>query len=235
MIRLKNNKGSALILVLMVSLVLSAFGLVAMRDIALGVHQSASFRVRTQAAAISDGASSAFAIRAGNQANGYVRAIKASSNRSAMGEAIFGGNDMSKYNFSGTAVQFQEALASHGGFIVFQNEDLATAKGLVPHPFDPSTTDKQKGESGLFRGPDTLADPSSFEVQKETEFLVVLRDLKDGIPAPGFSERYCFKKATVASRASVGAIPTSFDQPATYAVGTHANEFLMGPIECGYN
>ncbi len=226
---INNKKGSALLLVLMISLVLSAFGLVAMRDIALGVHQSASFRVRTQASAVSDAAASAFSMRAGNQANAYVYAVKATSKR----DGGFGGTDPLKYNYTGPASEFQGELASHGGFIVFRNDDLSSSQGLIPNQFTGGGS--QKSESGLFRAPATTTEPSSFEVQNETEFLVVLRDLKDGIPAPGFSEGYCFKKATVASKASVGTLPTVITEPATFAVGTHTNDILIGPIECGYN
>lgn len=227
---INNQKGSALLLVLMVSLVLSAFGLVAMRDIAIGVHQSASFRVRTQASSVSEAAASAFSMRAGNQSSAYVHALKSTTKRGS----VFGGNDPSKYKYTASENQFQETLASHGGFIVFRHSDLSTGTSpfVVNHPVGSGA---QKGETGLFRGPSTLTDVSSFEAQNETEFLVVLRDLKDGIPAPGFSDRYCFKKATVAAQARVGERPATFDTPATFAIGTHTNDILIGPIECGYN
>ncbi|GEM_PF-3005825 len=230
--RIPNEKGSALLLVLMITLVLSAFGLVAMRDIARGVHQSASFRVRTQAATISDTATSAFSMRAGNQASGYLYAMKATTNRKNGSSTSFGGNDPSLYNYSGP--YFQETLASHGGFIVFRHDELATGtSGLLSNPF--GATSQQKGESGLFRGPASLSDAASFEVQNKTQFEVILRDIKAGIPAPGFSERYCFKKGVVAARSRVGEVPATLGEPARLAVGIHSNDILLGPVECGYN
>lgn len=227
----KHQKGSALILVLLISLVLSAFGIVALRDIAIGTQQSAGFRVRTQANQISNAGVDAFSMRTGNKANHYLSILSGG----AYGEdgttgttGIFGGN-LSAATLTSSE---REAYATHGGFVFFDDASINTsAAGLQLLPGATAAAAPYENETGLFTTPGF----NSFEARDPTEWRVILRNVSAGFPAPGYSDRYCFRRGTVAASAQVGTHDPNWDQPTNVGLGIHATEVFLGPIPCGYN
>lgn len=227
--------GSALILVLLISLVLSAFGIVALRDIAVGTQQSASFRTRTQAGMMSDSAVSAMAMRTGNKAEHYLSLVDRGSfgtEGATSTDAIYGVTGSG----SGALGADRQAYATHGGFVVFQHDafDSGGAGDLLPG--QGGATAAYENESGLFTSGGHATDGfNSFESRDETSWQVILRNVSAGFPAPGYSNRYCFRRATLGASSQVGQISPTWNEPANVGRGIHAREIFLGPIPCGYN
>lgn len=228
----RHQTGSALILVLLISLVLSAFGIVALRDIAIGTHQSAAFRVRTQAGQLSNAASTAFAMRAGNKAEEYLDLVKKSSYRTESGASMDGMYGVDT-NAGGGLLDQRKAYATHGGFIVFTPELFNTASAGDFFPGRDAGGAVQSNETGLFRP--NISGIRSFEARDPTEWEVVMRNVSEGFPAPGYSDRFCFRRATIAANAKVGEHLDNWNEPTNVGLGIHANEVFLGPVPCGYN
>lgn len=205
--------GSALVLVLLILLGLSAIGMVALSDVARSVQESGTFRARTTASTFSDAVSQFMAKRLGDKANTMLSAMK----------------------------RFQEFDIQKAGGNISSRQQLMDRGAVIEMKQDPGTTNRDFGkifntlsgdESGLFV--DNSGNYRSFESREaNTEFRVVIRDPVDGVPVPGYSERYCFKKVTIAAEADVGDISSNWTEPRQVGVGRTVVEGLIGPVECG--
>lgn len=226
---LGQGRGSALILTVLLTLILSAMAIVAMRDVARSVHQSGVFRTRLQADLMSESALQVYAKRSGDKANSVLSALrKGTAGMSDDGTTGIYGQDMRNVGSGAATLKDQRiAQATEGGHV----EISSTTKG-VREDFMTGTTGS---ESGLFLKPgDTTGAIHSFETQRDSEWRVIIRDPTDGIPAPGFSNRYCFKKVLIASDATVGVNDGDWNTVNNIANRRHAFDALLGPVECGY-
>lgn len=206
----RRTRGSALILVLLIMLALSAIGLVALRGISRSIQQSGMYRVRTTASAFSDAVSQFMAKRLGDKASSMMGAMDRMQQM-----------DMETL---GTSMQKRRQLVSGGSPLVFRQRPGEKTN------FDQVLNTRSGEESGLF----TNGTKPSFEgAEPDSGFDIVIRDPLGGIPVPGYSDRYCFKKVTIATRADIGDFSQSWDKPRQVGVGRTVVEGLVGPVECG--
>lgn len=218
----RSERGSALILVMMILLVLSAVGMVALRDVSRTVQQAGAYRVQSQARTFSDSAAQYATKRAGDDAKSFWQMMTSSHV-----------NDLSEL---GSGDRMGTARLGAYAKLTQRPGDSTTKETDFPELH--TTTD----ETGLFYN-DANSAAVSFETKenqaaaddsvKNTSFTVVLRDPIDGIPAPGYSSNYCFKKVTVASRARVGKIDPEWEGSNMIAEERTVSEALIGPVECG--
>jgi hypothetical protein len=209
------ERGSALILVLLILLALSAIGMVALQDVSRSVEQSGHYRVRSTASMFADSVAQFMSKRLGDKAGSIWNAMQ-----------TFQKNEVTDATKSFAQ---RSSEVTRGAYIKY-TQDPGTEKDFS------SLLDSQDGETGLFTGGGT-GDRSFESLAEESKFSVVIRDPVDGIPVPGYSDRFCFKKVTVGTRAQVGKFgnATQMDQPRQVAVGQTVFEGLIGPLECGSN
>ena len=226
----RQPRGSALILVVLLTLILSATAIVALRDVARTVHHSAVYRTRTQAQLTSSAAAQLYARRAGDNAHSMVDAMQKSVyGKEGSDENVLGGAgsvDTTSVSFT----QRRKILEVTGGHIEVQAEDLGGQ--LLPHQASGYDGTAAHPESGLFR---SSSSERTFESRYPAQWRVIVRDLLDGFPAVGYSSHYCFKKATVAAEARVGEPDPDWSVSNNVAVSRTGVETLLGPVECGYD
>ena len=251
-LRLQNETGSSLILVTLVSLVLAAVAIVALRNISRTVQQAAVYQTRQQSMLTSSGAASMFSKRVGDKAslvyNRMTQRIYQEETTDNDRGVLAGGRGMSD----------RMKQVRGGQYAVFDKGDFAD--------FLPAGT-----ETGLFTG--KLADGSqrveSFEGQegRTTTFRTIVRDPLDAQAATGFDNSYCFKKVVIATESTVGAVECDDNADCVAALGStdftcrggdglggakegfcddgwkrintiaqsrSGMEGLIGPVECGY-
>jgi hypothetical protein len=211
---LAQQQGSALILTMLVLLVLTGLGMLAMRDTRASLQQSGAYRVRAQATGLAEAASGYTAYLAGKDASGFWAMMQSPQVNSL--------SQLSNANA-------RQAEARRGAFIHFKQERLdlnsTTGTALVFPSLNQSTE-----ETGLL----TNGTQPSFEARESaSQFEVVLRDPMDGPPAAGYGENYCFKKVTVVSRGLVGEPSHDWSGSGMVADKRTAIETYIGPIECG--
>jgi Tfp pilus assembly protein PilX len=215
----RSDRGSALILVILLTLILSAFAIVALRNVSRSVQQTALFQTRAQAQSTSSSAVNLYTQRAGDKASTIVYAIKSQSLSAAGGQqGVYGG--------SANAAE-RLATATAGGHLRVDDDFLVN---LIPQAT--AVTSNGKEQTGLFTN--SAGSRRTFEDSRSSKFEVIVRDLVDGIPAPGYSGRYCFKKALIASDARVGERDDDWSSANNVAYARHGKEVLLGPIECGF-
>ena len=87
-------------------------------------------------------------------------------------------------------------------------------------------------ETGLFTN-DSSTNPSFEQGESTHRFALVFRDPIDGIPVPGYSDDFCFKKVTIATEAEVGQTDPEWNNSNMIARSQSGQEVLLGPIHCG--
>ena len=248
---MRNERGSALVLVTLVSLVLAALAIVALRNIARSVHQTAVYQTRLQSLNTSASAMGLVSRRTGDKASLVYNRMK----QGMYSNSTVGGNtDSGVLGGSATeSARLNTVLA--GNWVIYDGHDF-------DHMYETPTGN---GETGLF----TDGTEKSFEHRrgKETHFRAIIRDPIESSAATGFSSNYCFKKVTMVAEATVGA--ESCDEVVPYQTGVAVNctapdtcrgetpynmgycdtgwkkvntvsqtrsgvEGMIGPIECGY-
>ncbi|MGM0557982.1 MAG: hypothetical protein ACQEVA_16470 [Myxococcota bacterium] len=204
------QQGSALILTMLILLVLTAIGMVALKDVARTVQQSGVYRVRTQSDTFTEAASEFVSKRAGDNAEGYWNKMETE---------LEGG-------MRGATVANQDANSDRGAMMMLTQNDGATG--------DLSVLGSSTTETGLFY--EETQGKASFEqaANEDThDFRVILRDPMDGIPVPGYSSEFCFKKVTIATESTVGQADPEWSRANMVANSQSGGEVLIGPIDCG--
>ncbi len=208
---LARRRGSALVLTMLILLVLSGLGMVAMRDISRSLHQSGAYRVRTQADHFSEAAAEYATADASTDAASFWSMMESSNE-----------NNVSSHASSTASQKAQEEL---GGYVLLTQQSGGSGS---TDQFEALTSTAD--ESGLLND----SGHASFEASEpSTQFAVIFRDPMDGPPAPGYGDKYCFKKVTIASRALVGQPNRTWKGAGMMAEKRNGIETLIGPIECG--
>ncbi len=206
------RRGSALILTMLILLVLSALGMMALRSVSQSVQQSGAYRVRTQADGMSEAAVEYASAQAGNDAKTFWSMMN-SAQGNASREAIDADSSLAD----------RKSLTRRGAFLELTQRP-GTGTDIETDFEHLDTTDTETG----------LLGSGSFEAAEDhTQFSVIIRDPLDGPPAPGYGEQYCFKKVTIASRALVGQPDRDWTGSGMMAESRHGMETFIGPIECG--
>lgn len=218
---LARKKGSALILTMLILLVLTALGMVALRDVARTVQQAGSFRVRAQAETFAGAVSEFMTKRAGDNANGYWKKMQSDFDGDMWGQSQGGGGVQQVSQIE------RDARNDMGAMMVVTQDDSGTG--------DLDVLDESTEETGLFYDQDQQS-KASFEQgygEDTHEFEVVFRDPLDGIPVPGYSSQFCFKKVYVATQTNVGRADPDWDNASMVATRQAGSEILIGPVDCG--
>jgi Tfp pilus assembly protein PilX len=220
----RHPRGAALMAALMMTLVLSGIGMVVMQSTMQSMRMSGNYKMRKQANAGAEAAVLYTSNLVGDQASTFWRGMESSTQTATNG---------------GTFAANQEAIG-RGGAMIVSNADQPNAGVPVMKVFQSALAN---GETGLFTN--TAGALGSFEqktsngnVLNSNTFRVVLRDPVEGPPAPGYSERFCFKKIYFASATQYGALnaleATDWTKPPlTVATARNGMEGFIGPIECG--
>lgn len=214
---LARERGSALILTILILLVLSGLGMVALRNVASSVQQSGAYRVRAQADTFSEAAVDYASIYAGNSAERLYEDMQLAQ----AGRINDPDNDTSTNKTATAGVR-----ASMG----------RVGPHLVLH--------QRPGEKIQFGDLDTKSDTvtglvsggsaNSFEhVEKGAEFSVVFRNPIDGPAIPGYDSECRYKKVTIASRGRVGKPDKKWEGANMFGEKRHGIEVFIGPINCG--
>lgn len=225
----QNERGSTLILVVLLTLILSASAIVVLRDVARTTQSSAVYRTRGQAQLTSSAANRMFGDWVGNKAGTLLDAMKNANYGSGGGDAnIWGAGAGGPGSF--TDQQRREALAILGGQLDFNYADLSQPCGAGCTPLITDYGDPD--ETGLFQ---VAAGDETFESRRTARWRVRMRDLADGFPAVGYSGEFCFKKAVIAAESLVGRVDPLWNRANNVAQARHATDAMIGPVECGYN
>lgn len=205
-------RGSALILTMLILLVLTAIGMVALKDVARTVQQSGVYRVRTQSETFTEAVSEFVSMRAGDNAEGYWNKMESDFDDQLGGTSS---TERLARNDLGAMMELSQDNASTGDLKVLGDSTV---------------------ETGLFY--ESSVDKASFEQAPNEDthrFRVILRDPMDGIPVPGYSDQYCFKKVTVATETTVGEGDSEWKKANMIASSQSGAEVLIGPLDCGNN
>lgn len=207
------ERGSALILVLLLMLALSAIGMVALRDVARSIDQSGLYRVRTTSSMFAD-ATTQFWIS------------RSAGNAGEVWQSMYQGDgcrqEMAGKNASMTDREWAKLRSEIGGCALYKSDEDAFGDIL----------DRGSGESGLFI--DDQGNNRSFESQKQnSEFRVVARYPYEGNPPAGFSEDdYCFKMVTVGGEGQLGTFPQNWTETRQVGRGRAVFKGKIGPVPC---
>lgn len=205
---LADQQGSALILTMLVLLVLTGLGMLAMRNTRASLQQSGAYRVRTQATGLAEAATGYTAYLAGKDASGFWAMMQSPqvTTLSQLADATS-----------------RQAEARRGAYLHLKQK-AGTTDNIFPN------VAASAEETGLL----TDGSAPSFEKRESaSRFEVVLRDPMDGPPAAGYGENYCFKKVTVVSRGLIGEPSADWTGSGMVADKRTAVETYIGPIECG--
>lgn len=195
-----NERGAALIVAILVMLVLSAMGMVAVRASMESVWTSASHRMASQANSFSDATVQYGMMRSGRNAATVYEFLRRRSDFD-MGQAT---ND-------------DAAELRRGGYVIYIKGEAEDGQVSM----DDFLAGGRLLESDVVTG---------LESELDVAFRFIVRDPIVGPPAPGFGENYCFNRVTIASEAVVG---TEEGRRRQRAMGRHASEAFIGPVECG--
>lgn len=213
---LKNQRGSALVLVTLLTLILAALAIVALRNVARSTQQAGVFATRHQAQMASGATANVVSRRVGDKAaNVYARMeAKVQGEDEAEGErGLIGGEFLG----SGAMGSRLDAIR-RGPYTVFAGEDF---EAFLP----------TYGGNSRLMGTSTAP---SFEDQRPSSFRAIVRDPVDAQPSEGFSENWCFKKVQIASESTVGEQDDDWVGANRFGRSRKGIDALIGPIECGY-
>ncbi len=220
----RHERGAALIAALMLSMVLSAIGVMSMQSTLRSMNQAGNYRLRRQAQVASDSAVQFVSQRVGNSAQVYWRFMQESQRSS---------------DFGVSSASARESI-QRGAFMVVDAQTYQQTGNLL-------NSASMNDETGLFsRDGGTVSHESGLSSQNAF-FQVMLRDPIEGPPAPGYSSDYCFKKLTFFSKYVYGEFnitnsqavedvtsnSTEWSRPTLSAMGRNGLESYIGPIECG--
>lgn len=215
--RLQNERGSALVLVTLLTLILAAIAIVALRNTARGVQQTATFQTRIQSGESTASVARVASKRIGDQAPKYWRRMTAK----LTGEDA--DNDLGRIGAAGSGGTMQDR---QDAILIGPHDELSAA--------DFKSMFKGYGgtETGLFSDGTTV----SFEAQKQTNIRFVIRDPIESNAASGFGmgQAFCFKKVSMyaESMVSAGVPDDDWTGPSNTAQVRGGLEGLIGPIEC---
>ena len=230
-LRRRHERGAALIAVLLLTMVLSAIGLVAMHSTINSMHLSSNFRLRRQAQETSSASANAVAIRAGDDPGAYFSRHKAQCEQNRRAGAGFGAlsNQQLQEGACGLVIDEEDFRAGLAGADAGWGGGGATI-GLGGN----------SGTTGLFNitGVSSSEDnPSS----GQSGFQVVMRDVVEGPPPAGSGAgTFCTKKVYFGSRSTIQRFEqnagqhaaSNWDRPAQAGSAVVGLEAWLGPVPC---
>ncbi len=170
----RNDRGAALIVAILVMLVLSAMGMVALKASMESTWTSASHRMASQASSFSDATVQYGMLRSGRSASSVYELIRRRAEFD-MGQA---GDD-------------EAAELRRGGYVIYVTGEAEDGQVSLDDFL----------YSGRLLETEDL---QGMESELDVTYRFIVRDPIVGPPAPGFGENYCFNRVTIASEAIAG-------------------------------
>jgi hypothetical protein len=212
------QRGSALVLVLLILLALSAIGMVALKNVTGSLNQSGQFRARSNAQALADAATRFMGTRFGNNPKRILQAMEQAQDLEREGSIS---RTSGKYSGSSAAIE------RRGKFLNLEQKPGETTD------FDDVLTSSTAGdlqETGLLYDG---THPSFESKEGGAQFEVIIRDTLSGFPAPGSGDEYCLTRVIIAARGEVGPRDSDWTEPRQTGVGTGIFEAMVGPTDVG--
>ena len=214
---MQNQRGSALVLVTLLTLVLAALAIIALRNTARSVQQTATYQTRGQAGEMATSTGRLASKRVGDQAPKFWRRMTAT---------MYGQSDDGDLGVLGTSGQTGTASQRLDTIL------LGPYATLTGDDFKEMFNGYGGTETGLFSDGTT----PSFESRsgKESEVRFVIRDPIESNAAIGFgvNQAFCFKKVSMDAAAAVGDQDDDWTGANNIAQVRTGIEGLIGPIEC---
>lgn len=219
-----SERGSALIVVLMLILALTALGVIGLRHTTFELRNARNLRLAKQAEYVSEGAMTRVIHQVGSNGQAYWEYMDRINKARNSGTLAQGGVANAEPTYT-----FQRGDVAPNNLLFLSSTVNANICGQSPLP---AACQGMEAEGGYFQ--ETI--PSNFL----PNFTVTMREPLDGPKAPGFSDSFCFKRFTFESRGVLGRNPAPgdvlrYDQPSQGAVAEHWAQALVGPLDCqGY-
>lgn len=236
-----SKRGSVLVLVTLLTLVLAAFAIVALRSVSRTVQASATYLTRAQAAETADTVNRMSSRYVGERyENVWVHMQAPSSGAECFGPNAYADRAecLAATGDPDPLAQSSDITGLYGGSVDAETTRLVTMLG--PHAqYDEDRFSHFLGftaaisESGLFT--DGQAAASSFESLKDTSYRMMIRDPYDFPPPMGEQANgtLCSKKLSFYSEALVGINLADWNGPSNTAQSRVGTQGVIGPVECG--
>lgn len=207
-----HERGAALVVALLVMLVLSALGLVAMKSANESNWMAGTHRIGAQANTFSDSVTQYALLRSGLRAASLHELLRRRANSELRKKQ---GDDVA-----------QRAALRRGGYQFFV-PDQTPSKGEV-------SLYEELGEGKLLTS-STLKGVET-DPMLNPKFQFVVRDPIQGPRAPGYGDQFCFTRVTIASEATFARGEDESQRKSRRrlrSMSRHAADAFIGPIECG--
>ncbi len=229
-------RGAALIMAMLITLVLSGLGLIALHAVNDTTWKTANYRSRQQASQVSDSVANLAVYRLGDAGNSYVQFMHKAFDKERKLATVGSAN----------ANITNSDLLRRGPYLIFaQSPETGSTEHNINYLFTGKDADSNTVSGGIF---DDSAKPSdrasSFSDNGTTSplkvnYRFIIRDELDGPPAIGFDRSHCFKKVTVAShshitpKSAVAESDRAWNSKTNNASNRNMIETMIGPIPCG--
>ncbi len=218
-----NERGAALIAALMLTLVLSALGFVAVKTTTRSMSQTSNYKIRSQAGVASESALLFTTDRVGQKPSQYWDFMRARAERQ-----------------QGVTNSARDDIARGAYMVVTRAQYTGTNNALM--------TPDGSNETGLF----TTSNPTHGSMEsansaQHTEFRVILRDPIEGPPMEGMQQNsgagggtLCHKKIALISeyryntstRSGLSNTNNTWARASAAGLGRHYQETIIGPVLC---
>ena len=217
---MRSQRGAALVVAILVMLVLSALGMVAVKAAIDGNWQSGSYRVKAQATSFSDSVNQLGLARAGTRADTVYDMMRRQANWESGQTSVIddGGTEIVE--------QIGAAAFRRGGYQIWvPQEDPGDGKASL---YALLGGNERFLEDGAIRGVESIE-------RMGVDYRYIVRDPILGPPSPGFGDEYCFVRVTVASEAGIGRGVEEEERVLRRMRGVARNsaDAFIGPIACG--
>lgn len=209
------ERGAALVVAILVMLVLSALGLVAMKSANESNWLAATHRIGAQASSFSDSVTQYAILRSGLRAASLHALLRRRANTDLHAELDVGAEGAADPG----------AVLRRGGYQLFTPE--ADATGGAVSLYD------ELGQGRLLTG-SSIKGVEDDEMLKPS-FQYVVRDPIQGPRAPGYGDQFCFTRVTIAAEATFahGDGEHRRSRRRLRSMRRHAADAFIGPVECG--
>lgn len=204
-----HERGAALIVAILVMLVLSALGLVAMKSANESNWVAGTHRIGAQSSSFSDSVTQYALMRSGLRAASLHELLRRRTNIALATETAVSGDENASLRRGGYQFFVLEQAPTGGQVSLY---DELGAEGLL-------SSETLKGVE---------ADPTL-----NPYFQYVVRDPVQGPRAPGYGDQFCFTRVTIASEARFVRGNHTSRRRQLRSMSRHAADAFIGPVECG--
>lgn len=220
----QDERGAALIAALMLTLVLSALGFVAVKSTTRSMSQTSNYKIRAQAGVASESALLFTTDRVGQKSSQYWDFMRARSERE-----------------QGVTNSARDTI-ERGAYMVVTRAQYTGTNNALQTPTEDSK------ETGLFSTSDaSQGSMESGSSSEHAEFRVILRDPIEGPPMEGMQQNagpggsaLCHKKIALISeyryntstRSDLASTNNTWARASAAGMGRHYQETIIGPVLC---